>query len=431
MLILAYFWLYRPRWPLGMVLFAATVGCAGSAAIAAEGRYTASFTDGTQVFAADVGPWHDSRAKPIIAGRPLFEPANHVRWLRDNSLSVPVPPAIFVDFWLGDRLPGRVTSFRPATSGPYVALPARLVVEPEGSNTAFDPELARPIEVLTRYVRRVVWQRRTNDAYEPGSLFYRDGRQVKFRSLRWTENSVRLLLAEGTSDVPFHHIAELHLPQLDPWEIYYEHLGILASENTAMMACLECTDGLRATASTERIQMAPHRAAGNPDTWVHGVQPAWSLSPLWLKHRAIRLRHYSPPQIVPLSSVDVTRIVRRPVLARGWNWQVDRNVQGGPLRAGGEEQVRGLGVQAFCELEFELPVTAVSFRTKLALDEVAGRGDGFDFDRDSARAGLELRREEAVAIRLDHRSADDRFALHEGASGHATDEIGLSRRLLI
>ncbi|MGE0607980.1 MAG: hypothetical protein AB7O62_12870 [Pirellulales bacterium] len=372
---------YRHGWHRPIVLlqtfalaFFILCGLSNSTVCAAEDRYTASFADGTEAAAPDIGPWNDPRANPVISGRPLLDSASHVRWLRDNNLPPPASPSVFVDFWLGDRLTGRVTGYRPATAGPYAALPSRLVVEPEGNDTAFDQERAAPLEVLTRYVRRVVWQRRSSDEYEPGTVFYRDGRQVKFRSLRWAENSVRLLLAEGTSDVAWHHIAELHLPAVDPWEAYYEQLSVLASDEQALLLRVECTDGLRATASTARFQVLPHRDAGNPDTWVHGLQPAWSLSPLWLRHRAIRTRHYSPLHLVPLTGIDVARVIRRPVLAHGWNWRIDLNVQGGPLRAGGKEQAWGFGVQAFCELEFDLPPAARSIRTRLALDEVAGRG---------------------------------------------------------
>jgi hypothetical protein len=53
---------------------------------------------------------------------------------------------------------------------------------------------------------------------------------------------------------------------------------------------------------------------------------------------------------------------------------VDTNVQGGPLRSGGEDFAWGFGVHAHSELEFELPAIAVSFRTRLGLDQTVGSG---------------------------------------------------------
>ena len=49
-------------------------------------------------------------------------------------------------------------------------------------------------------------------------------------------------------------------------------------------------------------------------------------------------------------------------------------IQGGPLRSGGEQFGWGFGVHAYSQLEFDLPPFARSFSVHLGLDEASGTG---------------------------------------------------------
>ena len=137
---------------------------------------------------------------------------------------------------------------------------------------------------------------------------------------------------------------------------------------------IETGDGLRATASSKRFIPAFRGDAGNPDHWYQAVQPFWSAEPLWLRHRAIRMRRFFAPHEVPLSVVEPARVVQKSHLAGGWNWQLDRNVHALAMRSGDLPFGWGLGVQAYSELAFDLPPSARTFRTQYGLDWSAGSG---------------------------------------------------------
>jgi hypothetical protein len=182
-----------------------------------------------------------------------------------------------------------------------------------------------------------------------------------------------LLLEEKTEDVPFKGMAELHMPRSDPWGAYYEQLATLSPDGVARLLRIETSDGLIATASTERFAARYHESQ-HPRHWLHAVQPAWALDPIWARFSTIQLRRYWLPHQAPLSDIDPIRAADPPAGGGHWSWRKDRNSQGGVLRAGGEDFGWGLGTHSPEALTFPLPAEARSFRTRLALDEVAGQG---------------------------------------------------------
>jgi hypothetical protein len=338
----------------------------------AEVRFVATFVDGSTVSGDELRDWHDTGAQPKLGDRNLFDADKPVRSIRDRSLALAGPPPRFVELAGGDRLPCEVIGYRSGDESSYEHLPPHLVVEPDISTSWPDTRQRKPVHVLTRWLRRIVWQSRGGERYLPGTLFQRDGRQKNFRSLRWLPDGVRLLVAEGTVEVPFSEIAELHLPRLDPWEAWCGQLAVLSPELASRILRLECDSGLRVTASTERFQARNN--GSHPDHWYHAVQPAWALEPLWLRHRTIALRTYFSPLEAPLSAIEPAQAEQRSALSSSWSWQADRNVQGGPLRAAGRDFAWGLGVHAHAELSFELPPLVRAFHVGAALDEAAGQG---------------------------------------------------------
>src|SRR6185503_6943015 len=95
------------------IAFVVAIGALlGAAGLPAAERYTARLENGTLVHGRDVSPWHETAAQPTLGGQALLNPGNHVRWLRNNDLPLPVPPAAYVEFIGGDRLPGKVTGYR-------------------------------------------------------------------------------------------------------------------------------------------------------------------------------------------------------------------------------------------------------------------------------------------------------------------------------
>jgi hypothetical protein len=336
-------------------------------------RYVGVWADGTRAAAEGIESWHETSARPKLAGRPFWDGGPPIRWLLDNSLAPPGAPAASVEMVGGDCLPGRVTEFRTGTESDRQRLPPHLLILPGVSLDWPDGPHRDHLAIATRWVRRVVWQRVT-DRYQPGTLFYRDGRRLVFRAVRLGPNSVRLLLAEGLREIPLDDLAELHFPASDPWSAHFEQLSLLTPDGSSRIAQLETSGGLRATCSLERFQARTRGGPGDANAWYHMVQPAWSLDPLWVPHREIRQRCFFTPQEVPLSRIEPAAQRQQSDLGGVWPYQVDRNVEGGTLSSGGRDYPWGLGIHARCELEFALPSCARSFRSRLGLDTLAGNG---------------------------------------------------------
>ena len=103
-----------------------------------------------------------------------------------------------MEFSGGDRLPGKVTAYRTGTESPLDRQPPHLVVD---HLEALDwPTTKREsLRVTAHWLRRIVWQPRASDRYQPAMLFLRDGRQLRFRSLRFQAAGARVLLEEKTA----------------------------------------------------------------------------------------------------------------------------------------------------------------------------------------------------------------------------------------
>jgi len=364
----------RHRTARGWIVFLvfATAG-AVPRPVTAEGRFTAEFADDARVEADEIQSWHETKAQPSLAGRALFDPANPARWVIDTSLAPGTEPTAFVEYVGGDRLPGRVTSARSGAEDPYHRLPSHLVVAVQGA-WSYPGQTQESVRVMTRWLRRVVWQKRSSSGYHPGTIFFVDGRRLSYRALRWNTSSVSVLLEQETTQVPFAEIAELHLPPLDAWEAFADQLAILSPEASARLIQVESLDGLRLTASTERFQARSHGNPGDPNHWHHMLQPAWALDALWLPHRAIRVRRFFAPSEMPLAWFDPVRSEQQPGLSGGLAWRRNLNVHGNPLESGGLAFSGGIGVHGEHLLEFRLPPGAREFRTRIGLDRAAGRG---------------------------------------------------------
>lgn len=341
---------------------------------AGEMRYSAQFASGKRHDGAEIHEWHDPAAQPHLDNQKFFFPADHAVWIEDNTIPPAEPPNAFVEFFGGDRLPGRVTEYRTGSESIFRRTPPCLVVVPEAGLDWPDIKRTGGLPVVVTWLRRVVWQKRDDGRYRPGTLYYLDGRQIEFRAVRWLSGSVRLLLEQETREVSFGEIAELHLPRLDPWEAWFDQLAVIAPDLSGYIMQVETGDSLRATTSAARFQPATRGDGGNPDNWWHAVQPAWSLEPLWLRHRSIRARRFFVPQEVPLSAIEPARAIQKSNLGGVTSWQLDRNARSGPLRCAEQMFGWGLGVHAYSELVFDLPASARVFRTQYGLDRVVGPG---------------------------------------------------------
>ena len=235
---------------------------AASAPLHADGaaRYEAVFVDGTRIEGDKVFGWGVHPVSPRLDNTALFGAKRPLRWLRDRK-SRPWRQGergTCIEFVGGDRLVGRIEG-AGASDGPYV--PAHLLVwpaeplhEPARGSTAL-------VRVLPERIERVVFRPSLRRGLQPGTLYYLDGRRVRFDRLRWREESVALLLKDDTQEVKISEIAEIHLPPIDPWLAYYRELATLSPACRGRLMRLETTGGLIATVSETRFKALPFRAA--------------------------------------------------------------------------------------------------------------------------------------------------------------------------
>jgi hypothetical protein len=127
-------------------------------------RFQAEFADGSRVAGDELRNWHDTAAQPVLSNKPLFDASNPARWVIDTSLKVTAPPDSFVEFLGGDRLPGIVIGSSTGTELKYQRLPPHLSLDRQAWNFPSAPT-PTPLRVLTRWIRRVVWQRRSTESH--------------------------------------------------------------------------------------------------------------------------------------------------------------------------------------------------------------------------------------------------------------------------
>ena len=327
---------------------------------------------GQRISGRVLGDWH--QGPPTLDGRNLFSEDPPLLWLLDRDAFRPPTASRFIESFTGERLPGKVIAFRAGSGRREEApIPHFLVRSPAIAALPGAAE-GRLVRFASRWVKRIVWNGQTPLAYQPGTAFFQNGRQLRFRALRFSDRQVRLLARDGLQTVPWEDLRELHFPKLDTWETYLDELAALTAGSGDNLIQLETTLGLVMT-STRRLLRS--RAATNPPSarWLYGMHPAWSLDAVWIPAETIRVWRQFPATLVPLTRIDPDHVETRLSLGGpGPLWQVNRNVQGGPLRSGGLEHGWGFGVHAFSELGFPLPPLPCTFRTRVGLDHISGSG---------------------------------------------------------
>ncbi|MFM2095055.1 MAG: putative periplasmic serine endoprotease DegP-like precursor [Planctomycetota bacterium] len=338
-------------------------------------RFAAMMSNGTRIEGQALSEGHAATPTLKLDGQALLDPGNPARWVKDRAQAPAPLPKAFVEFTSGDRLPGAIVGFRDGTEQPYDPLPPHFLVRPEITLATPSPGSDAPLRVLARFVRRLVWQRRDRDDFQPSTVLLRDGRSLPYRAARFGDGLVNLLVADGQRKIYFSEIAEIHFPTNDSWSNYFDEISLLSPTGATRLFQIETNQGLTLTSSFERFFS---RGDGGPQNflqWIHGLQPAWSLDLLWVPSSTIWMRRFFMPHEVPLSRRWPGKSVEKSLLSgTGRKAQPNRNVQQGPLHSGGQDFGWGFGVHATSELHFELPSSARIFRTSIGLDRVAGRG---------------------------------------------------------
>ncbi len=337
-----------------------------------EPPYSAVWNDGSRSTSPTPLEWIAKETSPTLPGKTPFAGGNQLRRLRNVTLPRPTYFGARIELRGGDRLTGRVVEYVPAADD-GMDRPASLLVEPLTAPDRPIPDVPIRVRVPVERLRRVVWEERTPRTLRPNTLFYRDGRQTSFRSLRWAPGGARILVEKGTEEISWDDIAEVHLSEGDPWEEYADRMAILSPDASARLVRLDTTAGARLTVSTERMRVTGD--VSKPESQLFVVQPAWSLDPLTIPQAIIAAETFFQPWEAPLTDLEPSAYLHRAALAGGWKqWRADANVQGEPLVVEEKDYGWGFGVHAHSELQFDLPVSARAFRTQMALDRAAGDG---------------------------------------------------------
>lgn len=338
-------------------------------------RFEAKLRDGSMITGDALANWHAADAMPTLDGRPLLEHDNPLVWLRDRQLTPGDPPAAFVELFSGDCLPGIAVEYRESPSAVPEQQSPHWVVRPTfvWRGPRSPDELS--VRVRARFVRRIVWQRRTASQYRPGTAFLRDGSSIPFRAVRFDGQQASLLAQDAVRRVALAEMAELHFPQRDFWEDYLDELAVLGPDPHARLLQLETDDGLIATTALDRLTVFAWGGAEQWQNWAHGVQPAWALDVLYVPCAHVAVRRLFVPTDVLLSRVSPTGVGQTAsATIATWPPQLNRNVLGQRLHSGGREFGWGFGVHAPSQLRFPLTPLGVALRTELGLDRIVGPG---------------------------------------------------------
>ncbi len=341
-----------------------------------EQRFVGMQSDGTRVFADKPTEWADDTVQPKLAGALVFDPTKPFRWIIDQAQPLGVSPKSYVEFAGGDVLPGIVSDYEPAQSDAFENIGEYLLVEPSVSVDL--PQVAPSgfLRVSTEWIQRIVWEHPPggpND-YRPGTVFLRDGSQVKFKGLRWSKGAISLLTDDGVRSFVLAQVAELHYPQRSVWDSWFEQLAVLSPDLSARLIQIETAEGMKLTSSALRYRPQFHGDRNKPDDWFPLMQPVWSLDPIVVPFRATRSWRFFAAVEPPATLFAPTTSRNKPVLSQGWNPRQDRSVQGSALCINKQLFGWGFGVQAPTELDFALHPVVTGFRVKSGLDEVVKRG---------------------------------------------------------
>ena len=340
-------------------------------------RYLAVLTDGRRIEGDKITGWDAGAGTAVLDGAKLAAPERPLRWLRDRSLRAFDPRRSltgFIELAGGDRLPGKALTGIPGRSDAWGSVPPGLVVQPGAGLDAIAPAIGGQVTVDADRVRRVVCAGvEVRRRLEPGTVFFRGGRRLVFRSLRWGDHEVHVLATGGIQRFPLADVAEIHLRSSEVWEPYFRELAVLAPRPGATLVRLETVGGLIVTGSTDRFRFISS-GSQDPNQWRHVVQPAWCRQPLWVRSSEVRTWRCFAPHEVPLSRIPPSRVVQRSTLGGNWPWQADRSADGGDICGAGQLWAWGLGVHAANELTFPLPDCARAFRARVGLDRSAGSG---------------------------------------------------------
>jgi hypothetical protein len=339
-------------------------------------RFLGMVSDGARLKADKVVNWFEQKSNPTLAGHAVFDVKQPLRWMIDQAVELGPAPDALLEFFGGDRLPARVIDYLPATPDSFENLGECLIVKPSVSVDLPSQPPSDYVRVSMQWLRRVVFDRRagTPTHYQPGTVFLRDGSQLKYKVVRWSQGTLSLLTSKGIQHLLLGQIAELHLPARDAWDVWFEQLAAIDPNLDQRLFQIESSDGIRLTTSRQRLRPLYAGDRNKSENWYPEFQPAWSFDPLVLPFKTIRQWRFFSAVEPPASLFEPHAEREGTVFSSGWNWQRNQNVQRSSLINNALHYGWGFGVHAPTTLSLTLNPVVSHFRSRIGLDQVVTTG---------------------------------------------------------
>lgn len=337
----------------------------GQAAFAAE-RFVGWLADGTRVTAKGLSAWPLPGSSFRLDNRELLDTENAARFIRDRDAK-PVLKPPYVVLANGDIVPGTLVQLE--LSDGRMGQPARVQLELE---SPLAPISGSTLSILANRVARVVVAPQSG-VTTPGMVRTLDGRQLTARAIRWREQGLALLTAEGIVEVELADVAEAVFPAVDRNDAALADNAWASIGHRSAIGRIETKGGAALTAARVSREQDSGRRRGRLSSEVlYYVQPAWADEPLAIPEEEIAACGYRAADEVPLSCLAATTLANRRMIGPVTAWTANRNARGGALAAVGLESDIGIAAHAHSEIAFDLPSSARSLELAVGLELSAG-----------------------------------------------------------
>ena len=307
--------------------------------------------------------WSHLTNATTIGEAPLLQDSKAIRYIREYHRDVQLIGP-YVRMANGDVLPGVPAGLLPADE--ERGLDKRLQVQVSPPCMGFHAN-DRAVSVRTDRVAAIVSDPSKEANLAPGTLELKDGTQITVKSLRWGEDGLKLLTAEGVKRVSYAALDSYKARKVDTWTALQEDASVTSPDPHDRLVQIRLVNGAVLTA--KRMLLI------EVDRNVIGIQPAWAYSGIRFDTRQhVVSRTYRALNEVPLSLFPVTSLKQQSATGFQWSWSRDRNLRGDEL---GCKELRagfGLATHSYSELAVELPPDADRFTSWVGIDRAVGKG---------------------------------------------------------
>lgn len=353
-------------------------------------RFHVSWSDATTDVGQEVHGWtndsdKEDECKIIRAageeglnGKRLFDSGTPARMVRDTTLSA-LQSGPYIEFANGDILPGRIVN------------PPEDIEPPLSDETLLLVELADPLRTKDR--KNIVWIRSSSVSrivvtpvdksfQTPGRVVYRDGRELRAKSIRWRADGVDILLDRTITALGWDAFAELNVPGVDRFSVLNddlrpsteeidESMEINPTTGTNRIARLILTSGAIFTINLDRTPRFTYRYGSSLN---YDIKPAWAASRMIAPISNFVVRYYCAQNEIPLGLLPYEVLAARSIIGYDSPIQFNRSVRGDEPAIGPFEGGQAICMQAYRAMSFDLPPNIQGFTSWVGIDRAAGRG---------------------------------------------------------